>query len=130
MFGRVDFREDEKKKNKRKWEGKTFLRVFSWEGDRGKWWWGLGVFSLGPPKSFLFKMERKLGGWNSDGWMTKMPMCNLHMGFRTFFFFFAFLDVASSFFYFFFLFSFDFLGSWVWQCLFYLFILFRCDFFF
>ena len=28
----------------------------------GKKWVGLGVFSPGPPKSFLPKMRRKLGG--------------------------------------------------------------------
>ena len=43
------------------------------------------------------------------------------------FFFFCFPRCCL--FLFLFHFSFDFLGSWVWWCLFYLFILFRCDFF-
>ena len=74
-------------------------------------------------------MGRKLGGWNSYGWMTKMPMCKLHSGFSAlFFFFFGFPRCCL--FLFLFLFSFDFLGSWVWWCLFYLFILFKCDYFF
>ena len=39
---------------------KIFLSVFGWMGRKENKWWGLGVFSPGPPKSFLSKMERKL----------------------------------------------------------------------
>ena len=39
---------------------KIFWSVFSWMGRKENKWWGLGVFSLGPPKIFLPKMERKL----------------------------------------------------------------------
>ena len=49
---------------------------------------------LSPQKSFLFKIERKLGGDKSYMWRTKMLMSKLHMGFfNTFvclFFFFCF----------------------------------------
>ena len=55
-----------------------------------------GVFLLGPSKSFLIKMEIKLGKGKSYGWMTKMPMCKLHMGFYVaLFFFFSFLFFFS-----------------------------------
>ena len=39
---------------------KTFLSVFGWVERKKNKWWGLGVFFLGPPKSFLPKMEKKL----------------------------------------------------------------------
>ena len=39
---------------------KTFLSVFGWMGRKKNKWWGLGVFSLDPPKSFLSKIKRKL----------------------------------------------------------------------
>ena len=61
-------------------------------------WKNNSVFFSSPPKSFLPKMERKLGGEKSNGWLTKMPTCKLHMGFSVAFFFF--------------------LGPWAWQCLF------------
>ena len=44
----------------RKWEGKLFWSVFGWVGRKENKWWASGVFSLGPPKSFLSKMWRKL----------------------------------------------------------------------
>ena len=47
----------------RKWVGKTFWKVFGWEGE-GKMMMGPGCFLLGLPKSFLPKMWRKLVGEN------------------------------------------------------------------
>ena len=44
----------------RKQEGKLFLIVFGWVGRKENKLWGSGVFSLGPQKSFLPKMKRKL----------------------------------------------------------------------
>ena len=41
---------------------KTFLECV-WLGKENKWW-GPSVFSSGPPKSFLRKMEKKLKGEN------------------------------------------------------------------
>ena len=43
-----------------KMKGKLFWHVFGWIGRKENKWWGPGVFSLGPPKCFLSKMERKL----------------------------------------------------------------------
>ena len=43
---------------------KTFLSVFGWVGRKENKWWGLGIFSPDPPKSFLHKMEKKLDGGN------------------------------------------------------------------
>ena len=40
--------------------GKTFLECVWMSGEKGNKWWGLGIFSPGPPKCFLSKMERKL----------------------------------------------------------------------
>ena len=42
----------------------TFLSVFGWVRRKENKWWGSSVFSLGPPKSFLSKIERKLMGEN------------------------------------------------------------------
>ena len=39
---------------------KTFWSVFSWVGRKENKCWGSSVFSLGPPKNFLSKIERKL----------------------------------------------------------------------
>ena len=50
VFGRVNFREDEKKKKN---EERTFWRVFGWKRERGKYWLEPSVFSLGSPKSSL-----------------------------------------------------------------------------
>ena len=41
---------------------KTFLSVFGWVGRKENKGWSLGVFSSGPPRSFLSKIERKLKG--------------------------------------------------------------------
>ena len=42
---------------------KNFWSVFGWVERKENKWWGLGVFiSLGPPKCFLSKIERKLIG--------------------------------------------------------------------
>ena len=62
MFGRVDFKEDRRKKKKNE-EGKLF------EGCLVDWGKGEnnGVADLDPPKSFLSKMERKLGSGKSYG---------------------------------------------------------------
>ena len=86
MFGKVDFREDGKK-NERKRVEKTFLRVFGWEGERGKWWWGSGVFSPGSPKSFLSKMERKLSGRSLIGKWQRCPCALAHRLVQYVFFF-------------------------------------------
>ena len=64
-------------KNFRKKMGrKTFLTVFDWVGRKDNKWWGQGVFSPGPPKSFLSKMERKLKVEIWHHFWTKVPMCN------------------------------------------------------
>ena len=73
MFGRVNFREDGKKKKKEreiKWGDKFIWKVFGWEGrEDWKWWWGLDVFSPIPWKSFLSKIGRKLSeGSLLDKW--------------------------------------------------------------
>ena len=47
-----------------KMEMKTLLSVFGWIERKENKWWGPGVFSLGPPKNFLPKIERKLKGEN------------------------------------------------------------------
>ena len=49
---------------KRKWEENFFWSVIGWVGRKENKCWGLGVFSPGPPKSFLSKMERKMKGEN------------------------------------------------------------------
>ena len=41
-------------------EMKTLLNVFGWVERKENKLWGSGVFSLGPPKNFLPKIERKL----------------------------------------------------------------------
>ena len=97
VFGRVDFRE------KRKWGEKTLWKVFGWKGERGKWWCGLGVFSLVSPKSFRSKMGRKLSGGSLIGKWQKCPCASAHGLVRCLFFWVWFyLYVASS------LFSFSF----------------------
>ena len=59
MFVWKDFKEDEKFRREK---GEiTFLELFDWEGEGKKKWWGLSVFSLGPPQYFLSKMGKKLG---------------------------------------------------------------------
>ena len=45
---------------KKKWEEKLFWNVFGLVGRRENKLWDSGVFSPGPPKSFLPKMERKI----------------------------------------------------------------------
>jgi len=44
----------------RKWEGKLFWSMIGWVGRKENKWWDSNVFSSGPPKSFLSKVERKL----------------------------------------------------------------------
>ena len=44
------------RKNRRK----KIWSVFGWMERKENKWWGLGVISLSPPKSFLSKMKRKL----------------------------------------------------------------------
>ena len=39
---------------------KTFLGVFGWVRREKNKWWGPSIFSLGSPKYFLSKIERKL----------------------------------------------------------------------
>ena len=39
---------------------KTFLECVWLSVKEGNKWWGLDIFSLDQPKSFLFKMEKKL----------------------------------------------------------------------
>lgn len=43
-----------------------FFSVFGWVKEKENKWWGPGVFSSGPPKSFLPKMERKLKRENGN----------------------------------------------------------------
>ena len=67
---------DEKiwKKNKEeKYFGGCLVEKGRGENDGGAY--------LSPQKSFLFKIERKLGGDKSYMWRTKMLMSKLHMGF-------------------------------------------------
>ena len=96
---------------------KTFFSVFGWVGSKENKWWGLGIFSLGPPKSFLSKIERKLKRKIRHNFWTKMP-CTVGLGLhpcsfssQPFFFFpyFFHLDVACPCPFFFF-FSFHLLG--------------------
>ena len=58
---------------------KTFWSVFGWMERKENKWWDLGVFSPNPPKSFLYKMKRKLEG--------KIGL----------FFFFCFIDLLDRF---------------------------------
>ena len=75
MFGWVDFREDEKKKKKKV----ESMRENKWEGclvEKGRGrekWWGPAVFSLGPPKFNLSKMERKCKRKGGRVCCTKLP---------------------------------------------------------
>ena len=55
---------------------KFFLSVFGWVGRKENKWWGSCIFSPGPPKSFLSKIERKLKGEIGHNFWTKMPMYN------------------------------------------------------
>ena len=72
MFGRVDFREDEKKK---------FCEGYLVGRGRGKRDGGvLGVFSQGPTNIFLPKMGRKLRGENVQVHMDENAYVHLHMG--------------------------------------------------
>ena len=50
------------KKKEKKQEGKTFWRMFSWEGERKKKGWGGQVFSSCAHEKVLSKIERKLLG--------------------------------------------------------------------
>ena len=43
---------------------KILLSVFGWIWRKKNKWWSPGVFSPGPPKNFLPKIERKLKGEN------------------------------------------------------------------
>ena len=111
-----------------KMERKTFLSVFGWVERKKNKWWGLGVFSPGPLKRFLPKIERKVKGEIGHHFWMKMPMCNCTRALSTLLFFtlfffplgcyllFFLMDDACLFFLFFLL-SFA------------LFFLFRCDFF-
>ena len=91
--------------------------MLGWVGRKENKLWGLGVFSLGPPKSFLFKMRRKLKGKIGHHFWTEMPMYGCTWALFTllfFIFFFFFLPPGRClffFFFFFFLFSFDLLGK-------------------
>ena len=57
----------------RKWERKLFWSMFVWVGRKGNKWLGLDIFSLNPPKSFLFRMGRKLRGIGSWNELPKIP---------------------------------------------------------
>ena len=97
MFGWVDFREDGKKKRVEN------MRENGWEGcldERGRGrekWWGLAIFSLGPPQFNLSKMGRKWGRKGGRVCWTKLPFflpwptfcLFLLLSFPNFFFFFA-----------------------------------------
>ena len=58
---------------------KTFLSVFGCVERKENKWWDSGVFSLGSPKSFLSKMERKLKRKIRHNFWTKMP-CTVGLG--------------------------------------------------
>ena len=91
----------------KKWDKKLLWSVFGWMGRKENKWWDRGLFSPDPPKSFLFKMERKLKGEIRHHFWTKMPMYNCTFTPVTLIFF---LRCLPPFFFFFLL-------------------LFRCDFF-
>ena len=55
---------------------KTFWSVLDWVERKENKWWDSGVFSLGLPKSFLPKMERKLKRKIGYHFLTKMPICS------------------------------------------------------
>ena len=61
---------------KKKWDKILLWSVFGWMGRKENKWWDRGLFSPDPPKSFLFKMERKLKGEIRHHFWTKMPMYN------------------------------------------------------
>ena len=100
MFGIVDFREDEKKR--RKWEGKTFWRLFSW--GRRKRDDGTQVFSTQTHQN----REKTQGGGlgNEAPRLTKMAICKSPSWiffssscyfFFSFFFFFVHLHIHNFF---------------------------------
>ena len=71
---------------------KTFWSVFGWVERKKNKWWNPDVFSLGPPKSFLPKMERNLKRKIGNHFWTKIGLSTL----LCFIFFFSFsflLDV-------------------------------------
>ena len=66
-----------------KMERKTFRSMFGWVEREENKWWNPGVFSLGPPKSFLPKMERKLKRKIGHLFLDKNSHVRLHMGLST-----------------------------------------------
>ena len=79
---------------------KTFWSVFGWVGRKENKWWNLGVFSPGPPKSFLPKIERKLKRKIGHYFLDKNSHVQVHMGLSTLFCF-IFFFLFSIFFFFF-----------------------------
>ena len=101
MFGWMDFREDGRKRERKNIFGRYWLK-----GEEGKNWWGLGIFSLGPPKCFPPKMGKKLDGKRKLLELMKMPC----IGFVP--------PIASASFFLFFFFPFDFCLCYTTICLF------------
>jgi len=58
MFGWVDFREDEKNWRENRRENEKECCLVRREEEEN-FWWGPGIFHLGPPKTCLSKIERK-----------------------------------------------------------------------
>ena len=82
-----------------KMERKIFRSMFGWVEREENKLWNPSVFSLGPPKSFLPKMERKLKRKIGHLFLDKNSHVRLHMGLSTLlcftlfsFFFFLFLS--------------------------------------
>ena len=99
---------------------KTFWSVFSLVGRKENKCWGSSVFSLGPPKNFLSKIERKLREESSWNELPKIPLEFTSKYTTVFFFLWFFLSVANVcwlplfFFFYFFLFChfiFSFFGT-------------------
>ena len=116
---------------------KIFLVDVWLEREKGKNWWGSGVFSLSPPKCFISKIKRKLSERNLiDKWQ-QWPCAFAHglvQSVIVYFYFYFFLGLVCRLYTLpFFFFSFDFLGRVrlvALPFLIYLFLSFFCDFLF
>ena len=68
--------------------------MFGWVGRKENKWWSLVVFSLGPPKTFLPKIERILGRENSWNELPKI-LLEFTSKSQTYFFFLFLLKCPS-----------------------------------